>query len=183
MRLKHFIYIILLLTIGSCKKEPSDTLSNKKIFDLYNGTYFIESAVSESPVDINQDGVSSNNTLSEIEELKFSHVNLVIRSSTMALGMGWPEQNSIPTDHETESPVYTYNYQSRSYTIDFNNDLDEINIIRPNESQHLAPYDIKIDGDLLTLKITRIIYVGLDKKEIVVTACFRKDPDLIETYF
>lgn len=183
MKARAFIYTILLFIISSCKKESSDTHYNKKIFDLYNGTYFIESAILDSSVDINQDGISSNDLLTEIEELKFSYVNIVVRSFAISFGLGWPEQNAVPSESNEEEPVFTYNFQTQAYNIGFENDLKHILIDQPIENPHYRPYNIHIENDTITLNIKRTISIGNKKEEIVISATYKKDPEIVDSYF
>lgn len=100
-----FLILISLVLSMSCTRDSQNLINDeefKLLYEQFNGKYAITQASSDTALDINQDGIVSNNLFDEIKELPSSHLeirvlfdNVIAHKNSGIFEQFWPEQYLI----------------------------------------------------------------------------------------
>lgn len=199
-----FLSVLILIQIISCKSEdapPKPTQDIDALYQQFHGKYKIISSVTSEPLDVNLDGISSTNLLTEIEELQtgtltspYSQINIGKPSDknpepSFIFVQNWPEQflrmgkgkvwggiEIIPFD-----PAYTFAYDmkvvARKFT--FSEDLKHLTVISDNSEtaffKQSLPTSVSVlnDGNLVVIT-NRRIYTSAGVKEVTITTTYER---------
>lgn len=198
--MKTTLILILLVSLGAFSCKHGDSIVNPKddvelLYQRFHGKYKIVSSISSEPLDVNFDGVSSTNLLSEISELNNygPHVELRVKypdRSVFLFSQFWPEQyvNTYTGpnrewngwDTLSYNPTHLVNYANQAglYRFSFSDDLSQI-LIAANEKadkiRWVKPESVFIEAkDRLRLINKRRIYTREGVKEVTITTLYER---------
>lgn len=182
----------------SVVREKEEAMKLAKLQDQFHGKYRIISAIADQEVDINMDGFTSTNLLTEIPEFRFdNHPNIVelriygpsriIANSSFLLSQGWPEQYIWANNKEwdggpdldySESLSVSYANQGTVRSFEFSDDLKEITV-QPGQNENpfrwVAPQSVKIDnvGNLHFVN-KRYLYTKGGVKQVTIRSVYQR---------
>lgn len=125
---KLFVLGGLLLGLPGCSK----TDANDSFLKQLNGRYVIVSAKSDIASDVNQDGVSSTNLLTEIPELKSSFLELIAKGEgPYIFSLFWQNQYFQGTNLPPQNfdPSVIVQYMNQATVADFTVDKHHRNLM------------------------------------------------------
>ena len=198
--MKTALLLMLLTGIGTFSCNHSDSRVNPKddielLYQRFHGKYKIVSSVSSEPLDVNFDGVSSTNLLSEVRALNDYGAFLELRvkypdRSVFLFTQFWPEQyirtytgpnlewNGLDT--LSYNPTYSVSYaeQAGPCTFSFSDDMSQI-LVTANEKadkiRWVKPESVFIEAqDRLRLINKRRIYTREGVKEVTITTLYER---------
>lgn len=203
---RYFILGTFLISgLLGCKKD-GDSIDPKieearKLAELqanFHGKYRLISATADQEVDINMDGVTSKDLITEIRDLQFeNHPNIVelriygpshiITNSSFLLSQGWPEQYIWNDNKEWDGgPDFEYKAglsvsyanQGTVRTFAFSDDLKTINVQRQekeNPFRWVAPESVKIDdARRLHFVNKRYLYTREGVKQVTIQSVYER---------
>ncbi|MBC8156250.1 MAG: hypothetical protein H7Z72_25470 [Bacteroidetes bacterium] len=194
--MKATLTFILLIGIGilSCTTiSPKDDI--ELLYQRFHGKYKIVSSTSSEPLDVNFDGVSSTDLLSEMSALSNygAHLDLRVKypdRSVFLFSQFWPEQYIYTYtgpnrewngwDALSYDPAYSVNYanQASPYSFSFTEDMRQI-LVTPNEKadkiRWVRPESVLIEAeDRLRLTNKRRIYTRTGVKEVTIVTLYER---------
>lgn len=176
MRFATLLSIVLaLLCVNSCKR--SEIAPNKDVevlHERFHGKYKLVNALASEPIDLNRDGTSSTNLLSELD-LENSLLEIRI-SSQFVFSQSWPEVYLSPG---TPDSVIHYANQGVSRYFEFDDALHQLNIKPENpmidEVRYPMPEAVLIKpGDYLEVTINKRLYTSQGWKMIKVVTLYKR---------
>jgi hypothetical protein len=176
MRFATLLSIVLaLLCVNSCKRPNIDPNKDvEALHERFHGKYKLVNAVASEAVDLNRDGTSSTNLLSELD---FENSLLEIRiSSQFVFSQSWPEVYLSPG---TPDSVIHYANQGVSRYFEFDDALHQLNIKPENpmidEVRYPMPEAVLIKpGDYLEVTINKRLYTSQGWKMIKVVTLYKR---------
>lgn len=198
--MKTALIFILLVSIGTVGCKNQDTKVNPKddiklLYQRFHGKYKIISSTSSEPLDVNFDGVSSNNLLKEIGELNNYGAFLELRVKTpdpsvFLFSQFWPEQyihtyrkpnsdwNGRDTLGYNQAYSVSYAQQAIPYRFSFTDDLSQILVTssgKADEFRWIKPESVFVEEkDRLRLINRRHIYTRTGVKEVTVITIYER---------
>jgi hypothetical protein len=176
----NLLVVIVTLMLG-CKKEDA-TESQNELWERFHGKYAITRATSNIAVDVNLDGSKSTNLVEEIPDLKYTHLELRIGTTTGRNGYAhyWANQSlnseKKPAGYDP-SILVMYLNQPTVASFEFNDDLTALSLHQeptkePRSEDFSLPESVTIGKDNeITVKMKRTLYTraGWVPVSIVVT--------------
>jgi hypothetical protein len=162
------LIIIFTILLVSCKKNDSNDDADL-LKDQYHGKYEILSSFSEAPLDLNMDGISSNDLLSENAEISRSGLEIRIQSENSQLfDEKWPvESIVIPRGEKFDSTSYHSTYEVY-YALYFNGLSCTINAknrsIQLKDSPRQDQTNTLIEIESVSIELDNIIKVTALRK-------------------
>jgi hypothetical protein len=174
---KILISALLLLLIGSCSKDNNDIKSK----DL-NGEYEIIKASSSEEIDVNLDGLSSKNLLSEIPNLKYSYLKLISKGEgTRIYSQFWQNQffqgpTDLPPINYDPSIIVGYLNQATVAAFIVKNDAL---ILSKLEGSFPLPNSVNIvDINHIGIEMNKRIYTKSGFMDVIIEVLYqRKEPN------
>ena len=197
--MKTALMLILLISSGllGCKQGES-VISPKEdveaLYQRFHGKYKVISSTSSQPLDINFDGVSSNDLLKEILELNYSGAFLELRvksldRSVFLFSQFWPEQyistyygpsqwNGCDTLSYNPSHLVNYANQAGLYRFSLSDDLSQLLVAADEKADKIRwvkPESVFIEAkDRLRLVNKRRLYTREGVKEVTITTVYER---------
>lgn len=186
--MKKYNYILFFLAFSSCFaiscKKETEIDHNLPIFEKLDGNYNIISAFSDRPYDINMDGSSSTDMLSEIPNLERSDINIVVNKQNRIFSLLWIEQYEN-VEINLSSARFSYNKQGVSNYFDTDEDLNSI-FLKKNLDQDIrfnSPNSINTqEPNVIKIEITKNIITSTGKQTILINAIYKRNKDYKTTY-
>lgn len=177
-----FLASLSCLTV-SCKKE-TQVDHNLPIFEKLDGNYNIISAFSDRPYDINMDGSSSTDMLSEIPNLERSDINIVVNKQNRIFRLSWIEQYEN-VEINLSSARFSYNKQGVFNYFDTDEGLNSI-FLKQNLNQDIrfnSPNSINTEvPNVIKIEINKNIVTTTGKHNILINATYKKNKDYNTSY-
>ncbi|MCL3779600.1 hypothetical protein EMN47_04265 [Prolixibacteraceae bacterium JC049] len=174
-----FYLVLLVVVLGSCKEEGRDNIMEELRVEAmlrFQGDYTLIAAYSEKPVDMNNDGIKSNDLFKENCMMWFSEINIVVAGENdlfmdkneCFVSQSWPTENDSRLKTKEvistyEKPVYIsgYNMFMTGVHGHFSSDLKSCQLTR---SPKTSPENTLIQYEEMRL----------DKNDIVVIVALRR---------
>lgn len=198
--MKTALILILLISSGLVGCKQGESVVNPKddveaLYQRFHGKYKVISSTSSEPLDVNFDGVSSNDLLKELPALNDYGAFLELRvkypdRSVFLFSQFWPEQY-IRTYTATTSdwngwdslsynPIYSVSYaeQAAPYYFSFTDDLSQILVTSTGKAdpfRWIKPESVFVEEkDRLRLINKRRIYTREGVKEVTITTVYER---------
>lgn len=178
---KVFLAIAILSSIGmlwACKKDEQ-TDPNVE-FIKYDGNYQLKSAIADQELDVNMDGKISNDMLTEVPDLNFSLVNIVVNKLGKSYRILWSEQNRLYAN-EPQGPIYMYNLTGVFNTFELSGDTNTIHPTSTVNSLQNEALHIQANGDL-KVQLTRTLFTATGQQKVIINAVYSKIPDIHSSF-
>lgn len=198
--MKATLALILLINIGTFSCKHADSRVNPKddiesLYQRFHGKYKIVSSISSEPLDVNFDGVSSTNLLSEISALNDYGAYLELRvkypdRSVFLFSQFWPEQyvytytgpnlewNGLDTLSYNPARSVNYAEQAAPYSFSFSEDMSQVLVTaneKANKIRWVKPESAFIEAkNRLRLINKRRIYTRAGVKEVTITTIYER---------
>ncbi|GAB3890392.1 hypothetical protein [Spirosoma agri] len=183
---------------GSTSVAPNENVS--ALFQQFHGKYKVISSTSNQPVDVNQDGDSSSDLLTEIPELRLQagtqyHIDIRIYGPSatsskphFSFTQWWPEQyirtgvGRVWDGGELISynPDYLvkYDFQGAGRSFSFSTDLKQLTI-NANENENpfrwVRPESVTIDATgRISVVNKRRLYTRAGVQEVLITTVYER---------
>lgn len=137
-----FFCLIFTIFFGSCRNNNLEEEVFNVTYEKFHGKYKIVRCTSDKAVDINLDGLESNEIEKEIPDLSNSYLTLLILKKTLPISdgshifeMGWQEQifiNGIQPEEYKPDRNNSINYanQGSVCSCTFSSDFKKINVTK-----------------------------------------------------
>jgi len=179
-----FLQLPALLFLLSCKPDslPANKDTNK-LYQSFHGKYEIISSFASEPIDLNLDGVSSSDLLTELQDLAVSHLEIRI-SQIFSFHQFWPEPY-FPGFGETMPATYDprifpgYAMQGVTRQFEFDEKVEQIILLADppfiNQTRFPRPTSIKlILGEMIEVTISKTFYTSSGIKNVQVVSLYRR---------
>ena len=197
--MKTVLALMLLIGSGLVACQQGDaTLTPKDdveaLYQRFHGKYKVISSTSSQPLDVNFDGVSSNDLLKEIRDLNYSGASLELRVKSVygpvfLFSQAWPEQyvrtyygptqwNGWDTLSYNPTHLVSYANQAGPYRFSFTDDLSQILVTAAGKADTIRwvkPESVFIEAkDRLRVTNKRRIYTRQGVKEVRITTIYER---------
>ena len=196
MKIPVFILFVLLsFALSGCKDNQELVLEDKRtenLYDQFHGKYRLISSHTSSPIDVDQDGSSSDNLMDEIPEMTNSWLEIRVIPDSKSKDydalfcLFWPEQE-IRLDLKTQDPVgyepnasVAYLLQSTPRYSSIKESEGTISVTREKSDNATArrwsiPEEVVIEGpDQLKVVTEKLLYTKLGWQTVIVTAVYER---------
>lgn len=173
-RIFYFLIFTITITAG-CRRDHSAPDNTKEVYERLHGKYKATSSVSSEAVDVNMDGIATNDILSEIPDLQ--HCNLEIRivaKNNFLLVQSWPEQyiaagSLILVNYVRQGVVRTFLLNANQTTILVNQDTISDPVRFP------MPASVSIEGiDTIKIVFSKKLYTSAGWKTTSITTVYNR---------
>lgn len=180
----QFSVILFLL---SCKSDSLPANKDaKQLYQSFHGKYEIISSNASEPIDVNLDGVSSTNLLTELADIPNCHVEIRIQGIFL-FDQFWPEPyfsgiagtgESMPASYD---PRITVNYamQGVGRQFEFDEKVEQILLLPDhpsvNQNRFPRPSSIKLlPGEMVEVTINKTFYTTAGIKNVQVVTLYKR---------
>ena len=180
----QFAVVLFLL---ACERDSVPANKDvKKLYQSFHGKYEIISSIASEPLDLNLDGVSTTNLLTELEDVTNSRVEIRIQESFLFV-QPWPEPffsgiagtgENMPTAYD---PRITVNYamQGVGRLFEFDEKVEQILLLPDdpftNQTRFPRPTSIKLKpGEMVEVTINKSFYTSAGIKNVQVISLYKR---------
>jgi hypothetical protein len=179
MNLIYLLLFIITLTAG-CRRDDSPD-ERKQLFERLHGKYKVISAVSSEAVDVNMDGIATNDIVTEIPELENCNLVIIISKHNFLLDHSWPQQffgqNIEPADYDPSVVVfYVKQGVDRTFLPNANQTSLLVNADATSDPVRFPmPTSVTIEGpDTIKLVFTKRLYTSKGWKTTSITTVYKR---------
>lgn len=176
-KLIYSFWFLVALVLCACKKNAAkdeDFLREK-----FNGKYELVTAYASQSVDMNLDGIASNDLSREILNLSAAHVELRVSKNVRIFTQFWQEQY-LSESSNINVPHVEYAKQGMGFSFSFNEDLKSINLDKTKVTAEQAarfavPETVKnLANDVIEVVFDKRVYTSKGWKDITIAARYKK---------
>ena len=180
------LFVFITFTFNNCKVDNQENEIFNLDYEKFHGKYRITKSIANEPVDMNFDGKSSDNLLTEIIDLRNSELQLRIYKGGYMFLQSWEEPSFpktydvFPYTFDPENIPRNYMSQGETHTFEFTSDYKKITVIRNKNSgsteyKWTLPESVTIVGDESIEIITnRKMYTSDGIKIIKITSLYKR---------
>lgn len=191
--LNTILFCFIALFFGSsCMNNNLEEEIFKTTYDNFNGKYKIIRCLSDKAVDINLDGLTSNEIDKEIPDLSISYLTLLILKRTLPIGdgshifeMGWQEQifiNGIQPEEYKPDRNNSINYANQFSVCrcTFSSDFKKINVKKDSsydskDYRWVLPESVLVRNDgLIEVIFSKRLYTSKGVQTVKITTLYKR---------
>lgn len=181
---KHILIGIIVgsVMLSSCKKDGNTDDKNRTIFTKLDGNYTLSSATADHAYDINMDGISSTDMLTEIPNLQNSVIDIVVKKKSKIFRLSWVEQY---ISLASGNPQYSYNKQGVFNEFETSDDLTQIFPIKNSDQDqrfNLPNFVKNSQNDVVSIQIVKKLMTSAGKHDVVINATYIKNKGFQSIY-
>jgi hypothetical protein len=165
---KLMLSLLICVMFISCKKEEIID-QNKVLHDKIDGLYLLNSALAKEAVDLNKDGVASNDMLKEIPNFKNSNLEIKIGSTFKYFYILWPEQDP------RQFPSSYWNEKGLIFQMDFDEQKNQLHFEKKNDdviTGWYPPEEAYFQNNTVRIKMKRTLLTSAGLKEVIIDVTY-----------
>lgn len=182
-------FLTVFSLIISCA-ESVNSNNNTLLKERFHGKYEVLSAISEVAVDLNMDGITSNNLFNENDEVNNAKIEIRLENENKLFIERWPIEwlgvgsGEIDSSKYDSSISYSYAHYSITSEFEFANSDQQISLIDTEliydnygrvDRRFAFPESIIIDNDDIIIVITnRYLYTSSGYLQSRITARYKR---------
>ncbi|THU40791.1 hypothetical protein FAM09_01375 [Niastella caeni] len=182
-RVIYFLICIIPLTI-SCSRKDAAPDNTKQVYEWLHGKYKAISSFSSEAVDVNMDGVATDNILTEIPDLTHCRLEIrIVSQNNFLFAESWPEQfighgieppgydPSLAVNYVRQGLVRTFSLDNTSNKILVNPDTTPL----PDTRRFSFPLAVTVEGsDTIKVVISKKLYTSAGWKVVTITTVYER---------